>query len=652
MNRRKRRTACGLVLLGAALMGCGAPPVRAAGGDPELAAARDLVEKSDRYLHHSRLRRGMKGYGLTVLAGMEIVRFDVEIVSVVSRWGPHQDVILARLAGQNLAKSGIIAGMSGSPCFVTDPRDGKAKMIGAVAYGWSSQNVPLCGIQPITQMLVVHRNMSRRAAGGAAADAGASGGSPAPAEFLEAVLTPEKKDFSRIGWPDRTAEPASASRGPRLAPLVTPLMVSGLSGRTLSQVEGLFAAAGMVPVQAGGVPAGLAGAAKDAKFRPGSAISVPLATGDADMSAVGTVTEVIGDSLLAFGHSFRAAGDVEMPIGPAYVHTVVSSKVRSFKLSGTLGITGALTRDEQVGVGGVVGKKVEMVPMTVTVDWKADGRKQVFRYGVCWHRYFTSSLMRTLLYNASWGWRELPEHHTVRYSVDIEYDKLGMYRAANISSGSDIFDVSSDLTRPVSALLNNPWGVKSPRVKRVDVKVTVQSNETTAGILQLELDGPVYRPGETITGAVTVRPFRSDRTTIPVRFTLPGDLPEGDYTLYAGDAAYALGRAQSEMPHRYRARNLRELFGAIKRVVQPQADHLYLRVPLARGGLAIRRQELPDLPESTARILAEARKIDARRFTRAIVRTEKTPYVLSGSASASFRVEARPGETLIRQQRK
>ena len=121
--------------------------------DTRLAAAEKHVAKSDRYLHHSVLRRGMKGYGLTVMAGLKPIKFDAEIVSVVSRFGPHLDVILARLAGHKLEKTMIISGMSGSPVYMKDPKDGKFKMIGAVAYGWNGQNEPLCGIQPITQML-------------------------------------------------------------------------------------------------------------------------------------------------------------------------------------------------------------------------------------------------------------------------------------------------------------------------------------------------------------------------------------------------------------------------------------------------------------------------------------------------------------------
>jgi hypothetical protein len=148
-----------VLVLMAAVLSAAAQPV-ASSGDVALDRARAFVENSDRYLHHSHLQRGMTGYGKTVMAGVKIERFEVEIVSVMTsalgQWGPRQDVILAKLSGLELEKTNVIAGMSGSPVYVVDPRDGKEKMIGAVAYGWSGQKEPLCGLQPITQMLAVN----------------------------------------------------------------------------------------------------------------------------------------------------------------------------------------------------------------------------------------------------------------------------------------------------------------------------------------------------------------------------------------------------------------------------------------------------------------------------------------------------------------
>ena len=50
------------------------------------------------------------------------------------------------------------------------------------------------------------------------------------------------------------------------------------------------------------------------------------------------------------------------------------------------------------------------------------------------------------------AWRELPEFHVVRHSVDIDFGGLGAYHAENISSDSDVSAALSDATRPVAAL--------------------------------------------------------------------------------------------------------------------------------------------------------------------------------------------------------
>src|SRR6266542_4705561 len=91
---------------------------------------------------------GMKGYGVTDMGdGKGIQRFDVEILGLLKRYAPGQDLILGRVSGIGLENAGIIAGMSGSPIYV----DGK--LVGALAYGWPFSKDPICGITPIQSML-------------------------------------------------------------------------------------------------------------------------------------------------------------------------------------------------------------------------------------------------------------------------------------------------------------------------------------------------------------------------------------------------------------------------------------------------------------------------------------------------------------------
>src|SRR3989441_11923957 len=93
---------------------------------------------------------GLKGVGRTVFEGDRIDEFQVEILGVLKNAvAPKQDLILARLSGGPLEKTGVIAGMSGSPVYI------EGKLVGAVAFAFPFAKEPIAGIQPIQQMLGV-----------------------------------------------------------------------------------------------------------------------------------------------------------------------------------------------------------------------------------------------------------------------------------------------------------------------------------------------------------------------------------------------------------------------------------------------------------------------------------------------------------------
>ena len=96
------------------------------------------------------LKPGLKGVGRTIFQGDQIEEFQVEILGVLTNvLAPKRDLILARLSGGPLEKTGVIAGMSGSPVYI----DGK--LVGAVAISFPFSKEPLAGITPIQEMLQV-----------------------------------------------------------------------------------------------------------------------------------------------------------------------------------------------------------------------------------------------------------------------------------------------------------------------------------------------------------------------------------------------------------------------------------------------------------------------------------------------------------------
>src|SRR5438034_10663479 len=139
------------------------------------AFSRTVYAQTSKFMSADEVRPGMKGIGRTVFQGTKIETFDVELLGVLKNFAPKQDMILARLSGGPLARTGVIAGMSGSPVYI----DGK--LLGAVAFSFPFSTEPIAGIQPIQQMLGLLDQKNAPPQRIAQASEGALGGSLAAA---------------------------------------------------------------------------------------------------------------------------------------------------------------------------------------------------------------------------------------------------------------------------------------------------------------------------------------------------------------------------------------------------------------------------------------------------------------------------------------
>src|SRR5207253_8696741 len=117
----------------------------------------DLVPASTALFSLEEVKPGLKGVARTVFAGSEPQEFTVEILGVLPGFtGPRQSTILAKLSGPGVDRTGVFAGMSGSPVFIDD------RLVGAIAYSFPFSKEPICGITPIKQMIEIFEQGSRQ----------------------------------------------------------------------------------------------------------------------------------------------------------------------------------------------------------------------------------------------------------------------------------------------------------------------------------------------------------------------------------------------------------------------------------------------------------------------------------------------------------
>src|SRR5215471_11435609 len=113
-----------------------------------MAAGASLLSGDTAQMGIDEIRPGMVGIGRTVFDGTRVEEFKANILGVLENViGTHRNLILAKLEGSPLERTGVIAGMSGSPVYI----DGK--LIGAVSYSLGQfSKEAIAGITPIAEM--------------------------------------------------------------------------------------------------------------------------------------------------------------------------------------------------------------------------------------------------------------------------------------------------------------------------------------------------------------------------------------------------------------------------------------------------------------------------------------------------------------------
>jgi hypothetical protein len=615
-----------------ALLGCLHTATHGAGQTPRIQLDRS------RYMGVDQIKPGMTGMGRTVLKGTELTPFKVTVVEVLRNFGPRQHAILVRCAGAGLEHSGIIAGMSGSPVYLEDPADGnKLKMIGAIAFGWTWNKDPVGGVQPIEQMLSVGLPGTASTTQAAADDGGRWRPPGAPCATPSDGSTSRYQMAGLIPPPvPRPAASAGANGDPEgWQPLMTPLTVGSSNPAVLAYLREHCEGTGLVPVQGGG--AGGTAANAPAGFEPGGSLVIPFLIGDVDMCAVGTVTEVIGNRVLGFGHSMMAEGPIELPMATGWIQSAIVLMPRSFKLGAMGRLVGTLTRDEETGVCGVSDRPARMIPVTVTIHGPDTDR--TYHYQALHHRQMTPFVIGSSLLTSVLAHRDLPQEHTITYRLSVGYEKLGRLTVDNLSSMHGLAEVQSDLVEPMSLLMENPFG--RARVSDVDMDVTIAAKATSATLERADLPRSRFEPGETIDVAVRWRPYRAQPFVRHYSMALPRDLPDGSYNLTLGSWMSQLAGLRMDKPHLFRVESMADILAATRRVAGLRTDRVYMRLEINRGGVAIDKTELPELPLFRRQIVDEARLHAVQAYAEPLVVEHPVSFVAGGEHRFPIQVSRR-----------
>ncbi|MCC7407787.1 MAG: hypothetical protein IT442_06920 [Phycisphaeraceae bacterium] len=597
------------------------------------------------------VRPGMRGYGMTVFHGITVEPFPVEVVSVMSDFGPRLGIVWIRCPDERMQLSGPVAGMSGSPIYLwsdDEPHElGRGgRLLGAFAYGYNLSKDCYVGVQPIEQMLPIAERDDGRTLTPSDPDRPSPGSRPAgsltagltqlldaqpktannfKARLLAQILAPQAPPAAEADGSRTVAGPPGIPGSP--ARLMLPLAVP--SADLADLLRPLLASTGLIPVAAPGDVAGAPPFGIDPKaipMVPGGILSIPLVWGDVDFSALGTITAVLDDgSVLAFGHAMDALGPRRLPVASGFVHFIQPLVTSSFKVGGSGALYGTLVRDEATGIYCRPGIGYETIDMTVRVKHPNQEEKTYHYQGVRDRDYAPAVLGVAAAQSLIAQYTPSPEN-TVVMSGSVTYDGGRTLRIREVLPEATSADVTVPLVQPTVALIDNPFQVVLPR--SLDLSIEVLPGVESAELLDAQPDALEVYAGRALGITLRLKPFRQAPRTMRVEMPIPADLPPGEYEIRVGSAESFARQLIASRAHLSLPRNIDDLFASLQTLTAVPADELYLTMSLPTQGMSIGSTELPNLPSSRAALLeplidsaqaGEVRSFQTRRYPLGLV---------------------------------
>lgn len=532
------------------------------------------------------LRPGMKGTARTVFSGSGTEEFGVEVLGILPGFpGPRQSAIIAKLSGANVEKTGVFAGMSGSPVYI----DGK--IVGAIAFSFPFSKEPIAGITPIKQMIDLFNKGSENL----------KPKEPRVVSFSQLAGTDWKPNLPKpavssvsLLAPVSAGSPLMPLLGQQMAPIATPLVFSGISQESLSVFAPQLVANGLLPVSGAGGSAAITpmGEVNENTFPPGSSISVQLVRGDYSLAAAGTVTLRDGDRIYAFGHPLLSLGASDMPMSESSVVTVIPNMNNSFKLSVPGRMVGSISQDRASGIFGLLRQQPKMIPVKVNLHTSRD-RVETYAFEMATDSFLTPLLLNITLFNTITSSERVLGDSTISVKGEIrvkgqEPIKIDRrFSAANNTA----FMAAGAIVAPVNSLLTS--GFDDVRLDGITLDIASTETKYAGTLERITLDRTEVRRGEKVEVQAYVRTESGKQFVQRIPVQIPEDAGLGQLLVFVGDGGVLQegSAAKSFVPQ-----DLSQLVRAINTV--KKSDRLYVKLFRITSGAVIGTSELPSLPPS------------------------------------------------------
>jgi hypothetical protein len=584
------------------------------------------------------LRPGMVATGRTVFEGDRLDEFKAHILGVLRNViGPRRNLILARLEGGPLANTGVIAGMSGSPVYI----DGR--LVGAVSYSLGQfSKEPIAGITPFDEMLEAatlpgpRRQLAR-----------VELQTPITQDTLRAALSQafawtrpfadSPNDVQLLGGASLNAS-LNGGIATLLRPIATPITLGGFDTTVADPIASAFRDRGFVPVMAGGFAQQDASAAPPRPLRPGDPIGVALMSGDLELGATGTVTEVDGDRVYAFGHPFYGLGPTAFPMTRAHVHVVLPSLISSMKIASTGDVIGTVLQDRATTIAGTLGAGPSMIPVTLNLQ-AARGTKKTFKMAMVRDQLFTPLLAYLSILNTLTSYER--ENGVASYAVrgTAQVKNHAALAFEDLFSGDQpSVGAAASVVTPINVLLRNSFEDVEIDALTLDIDASEQSRSAT--LERVWLDGTRVKPGSTVNIKMLLRSYRGEEIVKSLPVQVPASARGSLSLLVADGVRLSQWESRELQVQPLQTRGVPQMLQVLNSA--RRNNRLYVRLVTRDGGAVVKGESLAALPPSVLAVMEADRSGGSFRPLQSAVLGEwelPTDLAVSGSRTLTLPLE-------------
>ena len=544
------------------------------------------------------IQPGMKGYALSTFKGITPIRFQLEILGVIKNNPPGSGQIIAKILDGPAVNSGIMAGMSGSPVYIDD------RLVGAMAFAFPFATEPISGITPIEDMFTLWEK-------------------PTVTSNAMASLPQKETNFFRSPQLDHRR---------MMFPLQIPLVSSSIFSGTF-QNNTLFNNASFLSVTGGHISD--SATIQGTPPQPGGVAGAALITGDFQIAAMGTITAVNDDKILAFGHPVYHMGKCNFPLTNGEVITHIPSLSNSFKLFNIGNIIGTVTQDGNAGVSGIIGANPATIPLSIHM--LTHNNIEEYNLEILNDELLTPNFCGVAAASIISKWESTSGK--MSYRIDSEFkiqDHEPVHEEHVIGMGDNPFQVMSRINNSLRFIMGNM--VKNISIEYVNYKIKMDQQYEMTFLDAVSLHKNRFYPGDTIAATIHLINHRKTNITRSITLEIPETIAEGEYyfAVYDGNQYNRLLTSHS-IPAKA-ADNVSDLIDFLNERSSQNVLHILLLKPSVQSRIG--NKILPGLPPTLESVVGNP-MLDSKFAQDYQIRASKIlsfPAQISGSKDFKIKI--------------